>query len=235
MLPPSWQEKAWQSGFQDMRSLVTLYSQLGSRNKFWYPPGFLFFPLFLQSNPPTHRMVLPAFRVGHLSSIKPLWKCPHRYAQRCDSQVIPNLVKRTMKISHILFFRHIEPPSRDNLKVSYLKQEGLYSEKSAYSVLFLWRSKERIMTQGSMFWRPEICDLKWSRPPQELSSIENTISSQAGSYWLNHLPDPWASPVNRTEANSYTTTKSKIQHYTVSYNGGKARRATGVVLEQWTG
>lgn len=70
-----------------MAKLVTLLPQSGNREQ-WM------FTFYAARGIPAHGMVLPILKS---SSTKPVWKCLHKYSQRCVSTVILNLVKLTMK------------------------------------------------------------------------------------------------------------------------------------------
>lgn len=51
------------------------------------------FLLLFSIGPPAHRMVPPAFKVGLLTSISPIWKLPPRHTERFVSMVILNATK----------------------------------------------------------------------------------------------------------------------------------------------
>lgn len=68
--------------------------QLG--NDGWYSAHLL---LFLQSEIPVHKIMLPTFTVVFLSSVKALWDCPPRHTQRCVSMVIPNPLNRQWRLT----------------------------------------------------------------------------------------------------------------------------------------
>lgn len=48
---------------------------------------FTSFVLCVQPSTPVHGMVIPTFRVGHFSSLRPIWKLPHKYTQSFLSQL----------------------------------------------------------------------------------------------------------------------------------------------------
>lgn len=78
----------------------------------------LFFFLLTQFLPPVHRLVLPTFRVGFSSPVKPLWKCSHRYSQRVIPWVPLNPAKMKTETNlhtecpFLLLLSIISPPPR---------------------------------------------------------------------------------------------------------------------------
>lgn len=77
-----------------LRYLVALNPQSGSRQR-----CLVYFLFVIQSGMPDHRAVLPTFRGGLPSLVKPFWKHLHRHTWRWTSVVIQNPVKLTVKIN----------------------------------------------------------------------------------------------------------------------------------------
>lgn len=67
-------------GNRSMRQQVTWYPE--SRKQRELGDGTQLIRLFIQSRAPDHEVVLSTFRVGLSSSMDPVYKLPHKHAQK---------------------------------------------------------------------------------------------------------------------------------------------------------
>lgn len=107
-----------------MRQLVTQHPE--RRTLGLCSHSFFFLTQFLL---PVHRLVLPTFKVGFSSPVKPLWKCSHRYSQRVIPWVPLNPAKMKTEMNlhtecPFLLFLSTMPPTLFHKHGSFCQHRG---------------------------------------------------------------------------------------------------------------
>lgn len=90
-----WRGESWQPELE-APGYIASDSQEAERTEHWHPAHF---PFFIQAETPALEMVLP-YPAGSSCLNFPVWKSPHRYAQRFVSKAIGNPVNLTASINH---------------------------------------------------------------------------------------------------------------------------------------